>query len=145
MGSRLARWRAVLRIARRDAARRKGRTAVVVAMLMLPVFAGTFLTTVVRSSIETPQTMVQNRLGDEAQAQLQPMECNWVDQHPSSGASICEGGEEARAATVEDMTALLPSGSELVPEFGGTGQARADQALVEVSWTQVDTGAVPRQ
>src|SRR5882757_6276806 len=39
----LAPWRATLRIARRTAMRHKGRSALILAMITLPVFAGTAL------------------------------------------------------------------------------------------------------
>lgn len=144
MGTPSARWRAVLRLAWRDAARHKGRTAVVVAMMMLPVFAATFLTTIVRSSTETTETMIQTRLGDEAQARLDPADCERVEQHPVSGSSICDHGDgEMDLATEDQILAALPPGSELVPEYTGQGSLRSEAALVEATWTQVDATAVP--
>lgn len=145
MGTLSARWRAVLRLAWRDAVRHKGRTAVVVAMMMLPVFAATFLTTMIRSGTETTATMVQTRLGDEGQARLDATECERVEQDPVGGGHTCWMDEDPEAApmTPEQMLALLPDGAALVPEYTGQGGLRSESALIDGTWTQVDTVAVP--
>lgn len=143
MGSWGTRWRATSRIAWRDAKRHRGRTAVVVAMIMLPVFAATLLTTVVRSGIETPETMVQNQLGDSAQALLQDSGCQRVTQDPSSGSSACWERDDSEPVPVSEMLALLPPGSDLVPQYSRSAVLRTAGAQLEVSWLQVDTQQVP--
>jgi len=137
------RWQAVGRLAWRDAMRHKARTAVVVAMLVLPVFAGTFLTTMARSLVETPETMVQTRLGDDAQALVEPQACTRVQQHPTSGTSVCEGTDETERATPAEIQALLPAGADMVARYHGVADLRTSEALVGADWLQVDTLAVP--
>lgn len=138
----MARWHAVLRLVWRDGIRHKGRTVVVVAMIMLPVLAASLLTTAVRSSIETPQTMVQNRLGDSAQALLEDPGCARVTQNPSSGAATC-WEERTQPLTPEEMLATVPGGSELVPQYSGAAALRTAETQADVSWLQVDTEALP--
>lgn len=137
-----ARWRATLRIAWRDGKRNKWRTAVVVAMIMLPVFATTFLTTVVRSSIEAPETLVQNQLGNDAQALLRDSTCQRVTHDPSGGMPTC-WEEDEEPTTEEELLTLLPAGSDLLPQHTGSAVLRTADTQVEVSWLQVDTGQVP--
>src|SRR5699024_12645549 len=66
----LARWRAALRIARRDAWRNKGRTVLVVLLMMLPVAAGTFAVGVLKSSMPTTETRIAWAMGETAEARL---------------------------------------------------------------------------
>ncbi|WP_163540901.1 ABC transporter permease [Occultella kanbiaonis] len=132
----LTRWRASLRIARRDALRHRGRTLLVVAMIALPVFGATFVATVIRSSSPTVATTLQQTLGSDAQALVTVDSCGSVIQQVPTGGRACFADQPIGEAGETEVAALLPEGSELVPrrEFGVdlyTDEVRvSDQRLV---------------
>ncbi|TGO06362.1 ABC transporter permease [Serinibacter arcticus] len=80
----VARWRAALRIARRDAWRHRGRTAISLAMIGLPVAAAVFLAGFVASSGGTALTRAELQLGPTAQATIADAGCGGcvVEQTP---------------------------------------------------------------
>ncbi|MFG1778390.1 FtsX-like permease family protein [Micromonospora sp. NPDC049051] len=119
-GGRLARatgsWWAALRIARREARRARGRTALVLAMITLPVLVLTFTAVSWRMSELTPVERADRQLG-AADAEL-----NWVTRIPIVQSAWAEtwrtDPEEAPPAepvTAEQVTALLPAGSRVIP------------------------------
>ncbi|MEU4778481.1 FtsX-like permease family protein [Micromonospora sp. NPDC023633] len=119
-GGRLARatgsWWAALRIARREARRARGRTALVLAMITLPVLVLTFTAVSWRMSELTPAERTDRQLG-AADAELL-----WVVRHPiaqSAWGDVWHAGREdpppAGAVTAEQVAALLPAGSRVVP------------------------------
>ncbi|GAB3801635.1 ABC transporter permease [Micromonospora zhanjiangensis] len=111
-------WRTALRIARREARRAKGRTALVVAMIALPVLALTFAAVSYDMFTLTPDETTGRQIGS-ADALLRwvatgpvrqsPLGDNWTD-----GSSVSVGGGQ-RPATVAEVAALLPPGSRVVP------------------------------
>ncbi|WP_154792739.1 ABC transporter permease [Occultella kanbiaonis] len=111
----LTRWRAALRIARRDALRHRGRTLLVVAMIALPVFGATFLATVIRSSSPTVATTLQQTLGDDAQALVTVDSCGFVILQVPTGGRTCLTNQPVEEVGEADIAALVPTGAELVP------------------------------
>ncbi|MBZ2198170.1 ABC transporter permease [Occultella gossypii] len=111
----LTRWRASLRIARRDALRHRGRTLLVVAMIALPVFGATFVATVIRSSSPTVATTLQQTLGDDAQALATVDSCGFVIQQMPTGVRTCLADQPVEEVGEADIAALVPTGAELVP------------------------------
>ncbi|MFC4018045.1 FtsX-like permease family protein [Micromonospora sp. GCM10011542] len=132
-------WRAALRIARREAGRARRRTALVLAMIALPVLVLTFVAASYDMAELTPQERIDRRLG-AADAELR-----WVADVP---VRQDERGESwypldgdlppnARVATSEEVSALLDPGSRVTevrwriplgvrtPEGDETVQARA--------------------
>ncbi|WFE49753.1 FtsX-like permease family protein [Micromonospora sp. WMMD1155] len=105
-------WRTALRIARRESRRARGRTALVLAMIALPVAALAFLAASYDMAELTPQERVDRRLG-VADAELQ-----WVANGPigqddwGEGWSTTNGTAPGRA-TAAQMTALLGPGSRV--------------------------------
>ncbi|SCF29864.1 FtsX-like permease family protein [Micromonospora chokoriensis] len=105
-------WRTALRIARRESRRARGRTALVLAMIALPVAALAFLAANYDMAELTPQERVDRRLG-VADAELQ-----WVANGPieqdewGEGWSTTNGTAPGRA-TAAQMTALLGPGSRV--------------------------------
>jgi len=71
MRSRWGGWRVAGRIARRDAVRSRGRTALVAAMVALPVAAGAAIAVLSASSGLSYERRLQWTLGDDAQAVVQ--------------------------------------------------------------------------
>ncbi|WP_433391481.1 FtsX-like permease family protein [Micromonospora sp. KLBMP9576] len=109
-------WRAALRIARREARRARGRTALVLTMITIPVLALTFTAVSWRMSELTPGEQMDRQLGS-ADAELL-----WVSPHPITqsawGDGWHTGGQESHGsvgATAEQVSALLPAGSRVVP------------------------------
>ena len=103
-------WAPALRIARRELLRAKGRTALVLAMVLLPVLAVTALSTLLRTSEITVQEGLPRELGSAAarlgvgdgRAEQDPLQQS-VAQH-----------EPVERATAADVRRLLPEGSRLL-------------------------------
>ncbi|HEU0239839.1 MAG TPA: hypothetical protein VFR11_11265, partial [Micromonosporaceae bacterium] len=89
-------WLIALRIARREMRRAKGRTALIVAMIGLPIAVLSFAAAVVDMSNLTPNEQVQRTMGTAAAS------AEWTPNH---------GGPDAGAPTSADLLALLPRGS----------------------------------
>lgn len=106
----VARWRAALRIARRDAWRHRGRTSISLAMIGLPVAAAVFLTAFVASSGGTALTRALEQLGPSAQALITDAGCGGcvVEQDPRGDGYSFSGGPTGRDGpdTVEIEAAL---------------------------------------
>ncbi|MER7471271.1 FtsX-like permease family protein, partial [Micromonospora sp. NPDC000018] len=108
-------WWAALRIARREARRARGRTALVLAMITLPVLALTFTAVSWDMSKLTRAERTERRLG------VADAELLWVARGPIAQDAWGEGwmsGEptvEAGQVTAEQVAALLPAGSRVVP------------------------------
>ncbi|MFV2100336.1 FtsX-like permease family protein [Micromonospora sp. LOL_024] len=119
-GARLAEaagsWRAALRIARREARRARGRTALVLAMIILPVLAMSFIAASVDMARLTPTEALNRRLGN-ADAELRMVGDGPVEQDANgdSWATTGDGQTFPGLVTTEQVTALLPAGSRLLP------------------------------
>ncbi|WP_410820772.1 FtsX-like permease family protein [Micromonospora sp. 050-3] len=105
-------WRAALRIARRESRRSRRRTALVLAMIAMPVAALAFLAASYDMAELTPQERVDRRLG-VADAQLQ-----WIANAPVRQDEWGEGwytrdGELPAKVTAAQLTALLGPGSRV--------------------------------
>ncbi|RKT19190.1 putative ABC transport system permease protein [Streptomyces sp. 1114.5] len=150
---RLGAWRVALRIARRDALRAKGRSALIVAMVALPVLGVTGADVVHRSGQLTPAERVERVVGqaDALVTALSPGRA--VEQAPvaEDGAFSVDtrAGQQPTAEQVKGastdpvtlVTALLPPGSALTPARPGseTG-ANTPEGLVRTLTTEADLG-----
>ncbi|MBV2152117.1 FtsX-like permease family protein [Kitasatospora sp. SUK 42] len=133
----LSAWRVALRIARRDALRAKGRSALVVAMVALPVLGVTGADVVFRSAELTPTEHAARVMG-QAAAELSMIERgSSVKQapDPDQGLIIQNPRNTAKDGEAPQYTAaqqrslktepaelarqLLPAGATLVPEREG--------------------------
>lgn len=141
----MARWSAALRIGRRQATRGKGRTAIAVALIALPVAAVTFLSGTIASTTPTDATRLERSLGETAQARI------WAPSARTSGelrqnavgTEMSYGddtsGEEVSLEAVEalDLGAMVPAQRM-------TLSVRSDSALVpRVAFHEVDGAQVP--
>ncbi|MFJ1704382.1 FtsX-like permease family protein [Kitasatospora sp. NPDC088346] len=131
---RLTAWRATLRIARRDALRARGRSALVLAMIALPVLGVAGADVVFRSSQLGPSE-VADRLMGRADAMLYADQLgSTVLQEPNAAQGRTSVGpekgqqptpEQLRSQATTDPAALagelLPAGTVLVPVADGTG------------------------
>lgn len=114
-------WRAALRIARRESRRARRRTALVLAMIALPVLVLAFLATSYDMSELTPQERVDRRLG-VADAELRwfaetpVIQDEWGDSwYPRDDSQSAIG----RPATAAEVTALLGPGSRVTEVRAG--------------------------
>jgi putative ABC transport system permease protein len=136
------RWRAALRIAWRDAWRNKGRTALVVAMVALPLLAGTTLITVLQSAYPTLATTAQIELGDAAQARIRATGCGeGMVQSVDGQQTFCMG----EAAEPPDQQAVLEDafGSDLVVALDVVGTVSSGDAARPWDVREVDLSDLP--
>ncbi|QOR69294.1 hypothetical protein IM660_11320 [Ruania alkalisoli] len=147
MGAWVARWRAALRIARRDAWRNKGRTVLVVLLMMLPVAAGTFAIGALKSSRPTAETQITAAMGTQAQAQLE-VACRGArapTEQQINGGGVCfPDGPDLGELTEAELVAALPDGDGVVVGFLAATGLRTDEVLVDsVGTVEVDAAQVP--
>ncbi|MEV6812198.1 ABC transporter permease [Micromonospora sp. NPDC051296] len=109
-------WRAALRIARREARRARARTALVLAMIILPVLALTFIAASVDMAQLTTAEQMDRRLGT-ADAELRVVSTGPVAQSPigDSWASSADSESGPGPVATDDVAALLPAGSQVLP------------------------------
>lgn len=113
------RWRAAARIARRDAGRHRGRTALVATLVALPLIAGAAGLVLLRSTEPSDAAIVRDTLGSTAQARI-TLECagDYVPR-PGRDGVLCTGSGEPVPRTAREMdaafTRALPEGSAVVP------------------------------
>ncbi|WP_405011692.1 FtsX-like permease family protein [Kitasatospora sp. NBC_01539] len=149
----LTAWRAALRIARRDALRAKGRSALVLAMIALPVLGVAGADIVYRSADLDPVERITRQMGradalvdigSAGQALLQAPD-------PREGAgSFADGNGKQRARTPQEQHAeqtppekltaeLLPPGSTLVAlRSGPSVQAATKEGLLRTDTAEAD-------
>ncbi|MFD3656374.1 FtsX-like permease family protein [Streptomyces sp. NPDC058620] len=114
-------WRAATRIARRDAMRAKGRSALVVAMIALPVLGVTAADVSYRSSMPTAAETLTAAVGS-ADARYSDPGVNGtpIEQMPdaTSWGSLDESGHPAQGEEPEpvDVADLFPKGSRHLTE-----------------------------
>ncbi|MEV4616955.1 FtsX-like permease family protein [Kitasatospora sp. NPDC049258] len=149
----LTAWRASLRIARRDAQRAKGRSALVLAMIALPVLGVTGADVIYRSA-ELSATEQADRLMGRADAlvildQLGTTVLQEPDADQGRASAEVEKGkpptpEQTRAlAAAADPVALLkellPAGTGLVPVVQGSGaSATSKEGRVRAGTAEAD-------
>lgn len=130
-------WRAALRIAWREALRSRGRSALVVALILVPVAALSFTAVVFDSTELTPSEDAARRMG-AAEALISWPYRGPVIQEPTKDRAIPQGNAEGPDPSEERLRSLLP-GTELVPvERGGVnirttaGVGRADVRMLDL-------------
>lgn len=124
-------WRPVLRLARRDALRAKGRSLLVVLMIALPVAGVTWVDVLWRTDQLTPDQVASRELG-RADAVVTDSGLTRVDQF--GGAS----GPERPPGAV-DLAAALPAGSRTLLERStsarvGNGERSTSADLRELAY-----------
>jgi putative ABC transport system permease protein len=118
-------WRAALRVARREARRARGRSALVLAMIMLPVAALAFIAVAQDSFTLTPNERAERLMGTAQALVLWPQD-GPVQQDPahldffgSSGAAP-RTNERAGPPSTERLLAELPPGTTAIGDQTGT-------------------------
>src|SRR5690554_3006440 len=144
----LAPWVAALRIARRQALRAKGRTALSAVMVGLPLLLLAALAVLGLSLLPTGATFVASQLGPDAQALLRPTDCAPLAHPPNElNASGCGSlDEDSRPGPLylaaDDAAQLALDtvpGLELVEMLDGTARLDGDQRNGVVRIRQLDT------
>ncbi|MDJ0380745.1 ABC transporter permease [Streptomyces sp. G-G2] len=139
-------WIAALRIARRDAWRAKGRSALVLAMLALPILGVSAADLTLRSAQLTPQQKLDRRMG-AADAELrgtglgvpvyqQPDAENYA---PVGGFASYTPPQSGRPDT--DATPALPANAESVKDSRGYGKMRTTHGLLDMQMRELDTAS----
>lgn len=122
-------WLATMRIARRDAQRAKGRTALVAVMIGLPVLLVSAVDVIARSSQDGPEQVVSRQLGASAQALVtaaypgtpvvQLPDQRWGQ--PLDSETVTPPPAADPADIVDQVSELLPAGNRLVQDVQGYG------------------------
>ncbi|MFJ4676206.1 MULTISPECIES: FtsX-like permease family protein [unclassified Kitasatospora] len=127
----LTAWRAALRIARRDAARAKGRSALVLAMIALPVLGVAGVDVIARSAQLEPAEKAARQMGTAQAYVTMSQRGGSILQDPSGENTVSQVPDKDRPQTAAQkrsadtdparlLTELLP-GAVLVPTGNDTG------------------------
>jgi putative ABC transport system permease protein len=130
-------WITALRIARREARRAAGRSALVIAMIGLPVLALTFAAVTYDMFRLTPAEQA-GRLMGAADARLTwvadgPVHQEGSDEHWSSGAELI-----ANPVPMNDLLKVLPAGSRVAALRSGTAELRTATGVGELAGYGLD-------
>lgn len=113
-------WRSALRMARREAKKAKGRSALVIAMITLPIAVLSFLAVNYDTFTLTPDEQADRVMGTAA-AQLSWQYDSPVQQVPNLlRAFPLENAKELRDPSDQRLLSLLPQGSRLLRDQAGT-------------------------
>jgi len=137
---RLGPLRAALRIARRDAWRARGRSALVVAMIALPVLGVTAADVLARTFQLDPAERVTRELG-AADAAVRWEYDGPVVQPPDQSEPLQTEDVVPRLHTAAQLRAALPAGSRmLLDRSAGPVTVRTAAGLTEVELRELDYG-----
>ena len=136
-------WRTALRVARREARRARGRSVLVVAMIMLPVTALTFAAVYTDTFTLTPHERAQRLMGTAQAVLARPFD-DPVHQDPTDLDAFGPPGalpptaEPAPQPTAKELLALLPSGSRVVRDQTGPLRVRTAAGAGTVAARMLD-------
>jgi putative ABC transport system permease protein len=140
----VASWRTALRIAQREARRSKGRSALVVAMIALPMLALSFAAVTYDMFTLTGEEQARQTMGAaDARIQWQYKEAVNQPAHgeygwPAQPSTQSQGRTEKPAPTTTDLLAKLPSGSRAVPLNNGSVALKTPHGISEPNLITVD-------
>ena len=133
-------WRPALRMARRDARRARGRSALIVAMIALPVLGMTVVDVLLRTGQLDPDERVAFKIG-ATQARLEQLDGGKVLQEPDPDAGLTTSGEEIPGAVEPgSLRALAPAGLRVLGERSGSVQTTTRGGVGTVGWSEVAAG-----
>ncbi|MFE2374402.1 FtsX-like permease family protein [Streptomyces sp. NPDC059398] len=140
--------RAALRIARRDALRAKGRSALVVAMIALPVLGVTAADITYRSAVSTPSERLTSTMGAADALFSDPgLDGRPIEQLPQADsympADTKSGGTSAARTTAHsgpsDLTAALPRGARTITKQDVLATVTTRYGIKTDEITELDT------
>lgn len=139
-GARRSSFRIAVRMARRDIARHRGRSFLIVLLIMLPVAGMTAAGTLYQSSQRTPQEIVRYELGNtQARFVALPTPNGDSIQDPMNDAYVRSStGELDPGFVPTDPKALLPSGYGVLPLRQLQLTTSVGEAMVTLNGVQVD-------
>lgn len=131
-------WRPALRIARREALRARGRSALVLAMIALPVTGVVALDTLYRTSdVSVVEGLDRNLGGADALVEFQGAR-GPVQQSPDGQRVAWDGNGRAPAATAATIRSVLGPGTHVVRRTDGEVLVRTRAGVATPSATEVD-------
>lgn len=143
LGAWWAGWLPLLRIARRDALRARGRSALIIAMIALPVAGMAGTDVLVRSGQLDPTEVAARELGTSQAVVISSAGAGRLEQPPDQryAGSFGESTPLDPAAQAAAVRALLPAGDRVLTSTSGSVQARTATGVAQVGWTEVNVGA----
>ncbi|MFF5334535.1 FtsX-like permease family protein [Streptomyces sp. NPDC013181] len=131
-------WRAALRIARRDALRAKGRSALVVAMIALPVLGVTAADITFRSADLSPAEELTAQLGS-ADALFNDAGMGPIQQMPDGNTYNPVGEMPGDELPPIDMRAAFPKGARAISEQSVPGTVTTAYGIASVEIIELKT------
>lgn len=131
---------AALRMARREVRRSKGRSALVLALIGLPVFGATLAAVSYDMFSLTPPERLERRIGT-AEAELRWDQAQPIIQHDVTGdwyefVGPDQGREASRSPS--EVEAVLPAGSRVIPRWWGTLRLPTAAGVGDLDWQAFD-------
>ncbi|MFD3755785.1 FtsX-like permease family protein [Streptomyces sp. NPDC058622] len=138
-------WIAAIRIARRDAWRAKGRSALVLAMIALPIVGVSAADLTLRSGELSAEQSLNRKIG-AADARLSDSHFGPVYQNPPGDTSAPVGGYENYDPTrsrpkeggPDPVLAALPAGAQAVKDSSGHAKVRTRHGLLDTEMRELD-------
>ncbi|NUT71893.1 hypothetical protein [Pseudarthrobacter sp. C4D7] len=132
--------RVALRLARRDIARHKGRSLLIILLIMLPVAGMTSAATLYQSSHRTPGELVRYELGNtQARLSVLPVPSAESLQDPlNDGIVASSSGRYDPDFQRTDPLEAIPAGYEVLPQRTLTLTTGVGEALVSLQGREVD-------
>jgi putative ABC transport system permease protein len=137
-------WRTALLVARREARRAKGRSILVVAMIMLPVAALASAAVYTDTFTLTPDERADRLMGTAQAVLARPMN-GPVHQDPTDldlfgpTGAVAPPADPAAAPTANELLALLPPGTRVIPDQTGPLQVRTAAGTGTVGARMLDS------
>lgn len=130
-------WLTALRIARREARRAKGRSALVIAMIALPVLALTFAAASYDMFRLRPAERADRDMG-AADARLLWEYTGPVVQNPRGDGWSAEGDPPTKPRTEQEILAALPAGSRVIPSLESFADFRTAEGVGSIGTRGLD-------
>ncbi|MCW2793023.1 MAG: transporter permease [Nocardioides sp.] len=128
---------ATLRIARRDARRAKGRSALVVAMIALPVMGVGASDVLYRTYQLSPEQKAVRTMG-QADAILEDTGQKSIVQQCGGGCGF-DAGDNARSGAAPAFASALPAGTRVLPEtYGGSVSVSVGRSTTRADLSALD-------
>ncbi len=130
-------WLTALRIARREARRAKGRSALVIAMIAVPVLALSLAAASYDMFRLTPAEQATRLLG-AADAKIDWVDTKPVGQHPTGVGPATDAAPRNATVSARDLLAVLPAGSAVIPIRTGRIELLTATGLGELAASGID-------
>ena len=131
-------WAAALRAARHDVRAARGRTALVLALVVLPVSAVVAGETLARTSDVSVEESLPQRIGAADALVRDDGISGPVQQDPLLETTSYAGDHTAAGRTTDEVLAQLPPGSRLLPLATGAGAVRIPGGLLDLQTREID-------